>query len=916
MSDYDADMRRNGPQESRSPHHATSPPSWLPNTGVAKYGSQARPSLSDHGQQYGSSYRTNSNVGANSDYAQSSDGGTGSRFIGSEDGVNSDVQDRHSDFSIGMLPGEVNSRERLPSKSPRGYDPRIIRSEEKKDDEAQEEPKTSFSLKDKWRKWESKQANASLSSPSPAPQEPSRVSASSLSQLQKTLGGELLTPDIVESRRQAARKMRAEDLRNSTVSNSMLAPDALRRPTKAVPVKEERTNECYEQRNSFASFRDRLKASPHSREDATAKSESGAAFRTSSVADKVLSRISPRNGEVVNNVSVSFRDTQSDTGSTPSFLASVKLRKTRGVYDPSREDLHQNYSTDVEAEKDYASPRTQNERSTSYREQRPWEHQNTQEDEYSYSPTGPEDEPEAEPEKKLTYRERRELELKQEQQEKAKKETPKTVPKRDVASLIRRRIAANKAKEEGVKSSEQGDEGFGGVSPYRGMLKPSRMPNKGNEDIGPVSSYDTESNSLYSVGSVSPRRTPLPVSHETRDAHGNAHHTTHLREHFNFHGQSGRQEVHKMISPTSADSEMNYSSSVHTADGGNNGGSRAGPELRSPRAVAEKPTPRALQQLQKKGSFSGSPRIETPETTATSHTSEDQKVGELDVSPRNPDEVKAMLVNFLGGKSSKEAEVSREDAAHTLMRSREPRPVKTETPFHEAVQTNENSESMPKSSSNDGRPALKDDPKYERYFRMLKVGMPMDVVKHAMTKDGNDPSVMDGDHNSPVGLALKDDPKYEKYFKMLKFGIKMDQVKHAMERDGLDEPKEKPTHRRARLHWKTLQKVRSNSLWAKLEQDQMLNEIDIDEKEFRELFQADLAPVVTPKGLGVNRKRGAAVRVIDAKRANNGGIILARLKMTHDDMADAVDRMYVFSGTSLQLTLLLAAHFFFACCTQ
>jgi hypothetical protein len=131
-----------------------------------------------------------------------------------------------------------------------------------------------------------------------------------------------------------------------------------------------------------------------------------------------------------------------------------------------------------------------------------------------------------------------------------------------------------------------------------------------------------------------------------------------------------------------------------------------------------------------------------------------------------------------------------------------------------------------------------------------------------------------------------------------------------------DEPKEKPTHRRARLHWKTLQKVRSNSLWAKLEQDQMLNEIDIDEKEFRELFQADLAPVVTPKGLGVNRKHGAAVRVIDAKRANNGGIILARLKMTHDDMADAVDRMYVFCGISLQLTLLLAAHFFFACYTQ
>ena len=90
-----------------------------------------------------------------------------------------------------------------------------------------------------------------------------------------------------------------------------------------------------------------------------------------------------------------------------------------------------------------------------------------------------------------------------------------------------------------------------------------------------------------------------------------------------------------------------------------------------------------------------------------------------------------------------------------------------------------------------------------------------------------------------------------------------------------------------------MQKVRSNSLWAKIEEDQALSNIDIDEEEFNELFKADLTPAISPRGLGANRKRGAAVRVIDAKRANNGGITLARLKMTHDDMADAVDRMYV-----------------------
>jgi hypothetical protein len=150
----------------------------------------------------------------------------------------------------------------------------------------------------------------------------------------------------------------------------------------------------------------------------------------------------------------------------------------------------------------------------------------------------------------------------------------------------------------------------------------------------------------------------------------------------------------------------------------------------------------------------------------------------------------------------------------------------------------------------------------------LKMGRSIEQVKHAMERDGLAPEIMDQDHTLPA------DPNSSQK---------------------TDEPKEKATHRRARLHWNTLQKVRSNSLWAKIEKDPEIIQIDIDEEEFNELFQADLMPAISPRGLGANRKRGAAVRVIDAKRANNGGIILARLKMTHDDMADAVDRMYVQS---------------------
>ena len=52
---------------------------------------------------------------------------------------------------------------------------------------------------------------------------------------------------------------------------------------------------------------------------------------------------------------------------------------------------------------------------------------------------------------------------------------------------------------------------------------------------------------------------------------------------------------------------------------------------------------------------------------------------------------------------------------------------------------------------------------------------PLPAVQHAMTRDGLDPSVMEGDHDRPVpepqpmgGTPLKLDPAYAKYFKMLK----------------------------------------------------------------------------------------------------------------------------------------------------
>ena len=74
---------------------------------------------------------------------------------------------------------------------------------------------------------------------------------------------------------------------------------------------------------------------------------------------------------------------------------------------------------------------------------------------------------------------------------------------------------------------------------------------------------------------------------------------------------------------------------------------------------------------------------------------------------------------------------------------------------------------------------------------MKKVGLDNEQIKHAMEKDGLDPAIFDGDHNKPYtpappAVALKDDPKFKKYFMMKKVGLDNEQIKHAMEKDGLD----------------------------------------------------------------------------------------------------------------------------------
>jgi len=96
-----------------------------------------------------------------------------------------------------------------------------------------------------------------------------------------------------------------------------------------------------------------------------------------------------------------------------------------------------------------------------------------------------------------------------------------------------------------------------------------------------------------------------------------------------------------------------------------------------------------------------------------------------------------------------------------------------------------------------------------------------------------------------------------------------------------------------RLHWDTLMKDRNNSVWALVNEDPDVEDVNIDKTKFAELFQAELTPS-TKKELsteGNKTKKRNVVRVIEPGRSNNCGIILSRIKVSFENMANAINTM-------------------------
>ncbi len=435
---------------------------------------------------------------------------------------------------------------------------------------------------------------------------------------------------------------------------------------------------------------------------------------------------------------------------------------------------------------------------------------------------------------KMSYREKRELELRKQQQDDARQEDFQS-KEMDVAALIKKRIAANR---KSSKTDDQ-DKSTTSVPNYRNVLKPTTNNGHKNENAFKLNDdvkrqSDSKEDSLARLmhhahnervplsrgadgqskpNNLSPSRT-VESDDQRFNTSGTLNHSSDIRVAPDSSPARNKLRVDTESSPTrKTNLVIETESSIKRSK-------------EEPNAALSHML--MLQQLQQRGLSSNSEARPTGQTSIRAENGEDQTRNN---KAHTPKATMMMLNAFLAGKES----VASPRGA-----------VPEEVP--DAAQNPLQAPTL------NGLPALKDDPHYTRFFKMLKLGMPMEVVKHAMTREGLDPSVMDGDHNKPAGIPLKLDPTYSKYFRMLSIGLPMEAVKHAMARDGLDPSamdqdhdlpvtavqkpakdveKEQDSHRRARLHWNPLRKVTRNSLWAKIDQEDNI-QIDIDEKEFQE----------------------------------------------------------------------------------
>lgn len=255
---------------------------------------------------------------------------------------------------------------------------------------------------------------------------------------------------------------------------------------------------------------------------------------------------------------------------------------------------------------------------------------------------------------------------------------------------------------------------------------------------------------------------------------------------------------------------------------------------------------------------------------------------------------------------------------------------------------------------------LQDTALYGRFFKMLKVGTPLDQVRHSIVSAGFDVSLLDLDPTKPhpkPPTVLKEDATYAKYFKMLKFGLPRETVGHKITGDGLDDivlelDADSPlppslsassliqkshqqaaeaeaalrnqsrilARRRKRLHWEQLpgeRALRGDTIWASAGSSQgsdgfgdLGDDLIDDEEEFLRLFTAEAVTAAASKEkkseatTASSGKAGQPIVLLDSKRARGVGIALAKLRIPYESIRTCLVQLtVVVPGSSKELNL-------------
>lgn len=239
--------------------------------------------------------------------------------------------------------------------------------------------------------------------------------------------------------------------------------------------------------------------------------------------------------------------------------------------------------------------------------------------------------------------------------------------------------------------------------------------------------------------------------------------------------------------------------------------------------------------------------------------------------------------------------------------------------------------------------------KFAKFFKLLKMGMPIDHVKLKASAEGLDASLLDKPDTlvdadgkvlaAPVReVKVSEHPLYAKYFKLIKMGMPRPQMELKMAAEGLDAklldtpdamipetapeadasskkpavPPPPPKPKLRNLYWDTVEKeATSGTIWEEVSPAQAKPEADasplaalfgakpvkrdrvLDQyvDKLSEIFvnkPAKAKESSDAKKTQAKKRAPTRVALIDVKRANNIGIMLARFRVPYAKLRDAI----------------------------